>query len=135
MIVADTCALLALVNPDDEHHAQVLELWEGNPRRWVVPWAVLPELDYLMRAQLGNAAARLFLTDVAEGQFSIEHSQPGDIVRAAALDARYAELALGLVDGVVIAVAERLHATAIATLDLRHFGALDLPFKLYPRDL
>ena len=135
MIVADTSALLALVNSEDDHHARIRELWSMDPRRWVVPWAVLPELDYLMRAQLGNAAARLFLMDVAEGQFSIEHSQPGDIVRASALDARYADLGLGLVDGVVIAVAERLRATAIVTLDLRHFGALDLPFKLYPRDL
>jgi hypothetical protein len=34
----------------------------------------------------------------------------------------------------VVAVAERLRAEGIATLDLRHFGTLELPFKLYPRD-
>jgi hypothetical protein len=41
------------------------------------------------------------------------------------------------VDSVVIAVAARLRAEAIATLDLRHFGAVRLPGnpKLYPRDL
>jgi hypothetical protein len=33
------------------------------------------------------------------------------------------ELRLGLVDGIVIAIAERVRARAIVTLDLRHFGA------------
>jgi predicted nucleic acid-binding protein len=44
---------------------------------------------------------------------------------------------LGLVDSVVITVAERLKAEAIATLDLRHFGAVPIRGnpKLLPRDL
>jgi hypothetical protein len=33
-------------------------------------------------------------------------------------------LPLGLVDGIVVAVAQRFRAEAIATLDLRHFGIL-----------
>ncbi|MGH8644521.1 MAG: hypothetical protein ACREX4_08730 [Gammaproteobacteria bacterium] len=39
-------------------------------------------------------------------------------------------------DAVVIAVAERLNAEAIVTLDLRHFGAVDIRGrpKLLPRD-
>ncbi|MGH7676164.1 MAG: hypothetical protein ACREMV_12915 [Gemmatimonadales bacterium] len=46
-------------------------------------------------------------------------------------------MAVGLVDGVVISVAERLGAAAIATLDLRHFGAVAIEGKpkLVPRDL
>ncbi len=45
-------------------------------------------------------------------------------------------LGLGLVDGVVIAVSERLRAQAIATLDLRHFGAVSIQGspRLLPRD-
>jgi predicted nucleic acid-binding protein len=135
VIVADTSALIALVAADDKDHDAVLSLWEATARDWVVPWATLPETDFMLRTRLGTPAARLFLADLAGGKFMIEHSQPSDIARAAALDARYAELGLGLVDGAVIAVAERLRATAIATFDLRHFGALDLPFKLLPRDL
>jgi hypothetical protein len=46
-------------------------------------------------------------------------------------------LRLGLVDGVVLAVAERLAAAAIATLDLRRFGAVSIKGqpRLLPRDL
>jgi len=45
-------------------------------------------------------------------------------------------LRLGLVDGVVISVAERLRARAIVTLDVRHFGAVAIRGrpKLLPRD-
>ena len=45
-------------------------------------------------------------------------------------------LRLGLVDAVVMAIAERLRAEAIATLDLRHFGAVKIAGspRLLPRD-
>jgi predicted nucleic acid-binding protein len=135
MIVADTSALVALIRRDDPHHHAVRALWEATSGSWVVPWAVLPEVDYLVRRHLGPEPARLFLRDVADGAFPVEHGLGSDLVRAAALDAQHASLGLGLVDGVVVAVAERLRADAIATLDVRHFGALGLPIKLYPRDL
>ena len=57
--------------------------------------------------------------------------------RAHEIASRYRSLHLGLVDTVVIAVAERLRAEAIATLDLRHFAAVAIRTKpcLLPRDL
>jgi hypothetical protein len=50
---------------------------------------------------------------------------------------RHKALRLGLVDSVVMAIAERQRAAAIATIDLRHFGAVTLRGKarLLPRDL
>ena len=49
---------------------------------------------------------------------------------------RYPDLRFGLVDAVVMAVAERLEAEAIVTLDVRHFGAVELHHdpRLLPRD-
>ena len=49
---------------------------------------------------------------------------------------QYGALTLGLVDATVIAVAERLSARAIVTVDLRDFGAVSLPpdMLLLPRD-
>ena len=43
---------------------------------------------------------------------------------------------IGLVDAAVIAIAERLGAGAIATLDLKHFGAVAIRGRprLLPRD-
>lgn len=135
-IVADTSAVLALIDADDAHHEAVLDLWQQSPDAWVIPWAVLPEVDYLLRRHVNATAARLFLDDVCSGAFVVEHSERTDLLRARDLDARHADLGLGVVDGVVAAIAERLHASAIATLDVRHFSVLELEGtpSLYPRD-
>ena len=113
------------------------DLFESDPGAWVVPWAVLPELDYLLGAHVGRKAQDAFLDDLASGAFAIEWGRADDIVRANALHAKYRTSRLGLVDGVVIAIAERLRAHAIATLDLRHFGTIAIRGrpKLFPRDL
>ena len=44
-----------------------------------------------------------------------------DLNRMADLMQTYADLRLGTVDAAVIAIAERLNATQVATLDRRHF--------------
>lgn len=136
IIVADTSAVLALLDADDRHHGILRELWEDDPAAWVLPWAVLPEVDYLARRHLGTRTAELFLTDVCDGVFTVAYGERDDIARSADLNRRYAALGLGLVDGVVASVTERLRAGAIATLDLRHFGALSLAGEpqLLPRD-
>ena len=55
-----------------------------------------------------------------------EWGRQADLGAAQAMDRRYRALRLGLVDATVIVVAERLRADAIATLDLRHFGAVNI---------
>ena len=137
MIVADTGALLALIDADDRHHAPLRSLFARDPGAWVIPWAVLPEVDYLLATRVGRTAQQALVEDLAEGAFQVEWGSPEDLERARELDARYPALAISLVDGAVIAVAERLGADAIATLDLRHFGAIEIDGdpRLLPRDL
>jgi uncharacterized protein len=48
----------------------------------------------------------------------------GDPVRIAELVAEYRDLPLGTVDASVIAAAERLDVTEVATLDRRHFSVV-----------
>lgn len=136
MIVADTGAVVALIDADDRHHAALRELYDADPSEWVLPWATLPEIDYLLATHVGHKAQSAFLADLANGAFTVAWGQIEDLGRARALHAKYAALRLGLVDGAVIAVAERLSARAIATVDLRHFGAVTIRGrpKLLPRD-
>jgi uncharacterized protein len=49
---------------------------------------------------------------------------PGDWLRIAELVATYGDLPLGTVDASVVAAAERLDITDIATVDRRHFGVV-----------
>lgn len=136
MIVADTGAILALLDAGDRHHAALRTIYEGNPEAWVLPWAILPEVDYLVASQLGAKAQTAFLTDLAEEAFAVEWGRESDLYAANRICQRYRALHLGLVDAVVMAVTERLRADAIATLDLRHFGAVSITSRprLLPRD-
>ena len=136
MIVADTGAILALIDADDRHHESLLEIYENNPDAWVLPWAILPEVDYLLQHHVSAAAELAFVRDVADGRYEVEWGEEQDLARAREILERYKRLGMGLVDGVVIAVAERLRATAIATLDISHFGAVRIEGapKLLPRD-
>lgn len=134
--MADTGAVLALLDADDRHHAAMVELFDRTGDRWILPWAILPEVDHLVTRHGGPRAAELFLTDLAEGAWMVEWGDERDIVAAQAILTRYSDLRLGLVDGVVMAMAQRLGAEAIAPLDVRHFGAVTLEGapRLLPRD-
>lgn len=136
MIVADTGAVLALLDADDGHHAAMLDLFERTGQRWILPWAILPEVDYLVGRHGSPEAASAFVGDLASGAWLVEWGSDADLAAARDLLERYADLRLGLVDAVVMAVAERLEAEAIATLDIRHFGAVALRGvpRLLPRD-
>ncbi len=136
MIVADTGAILALIDADDEHHVAMLTLYEEDPDDWVLPWAILPEVDYLLLRHVGEATERAFVRDVAEERYAVDWGAPADLRRVAEIVDRYRRLGLGLVDSVVIAIAERLRASAIATLDVRDFGTVRIKGepKLLPRD-
>ena len=136
MIVADTGAILALLDSGDRHHAAIRDVYDQRPEAWLLPWAILPEVDYLVASHLGARAQEAFLEDVAEGSFAVEYGRHQDVVRAHAIGRKYRTLGLGLVDTVVIAIAERVRAEAIATLDLKHFGAVKIEGSppLFPRD-
>ncbi|MBI4409783.1 MAG: PIN domain-containing protein, partial [Gemmatimonadetes bacterium] len=119
------------------HHAVLRTLYEAEPHFWILPWAILPEVDSLLLTHVGAHTERLFVADLVEGRYAVEWHSERDLARAVELNARYAELELGLVDALVIAMAERLRADAIATLDIRDFGAVDIVGapRLIPRDL
>jgi predicted nucleic acid-binding protein len=137
VIVADTGAVVALIDADDKHHDALRALYEHDPDAWVLPWAILPEVDHLVARHLGPEAGRALAADLADGSFVVEWGAPADLARARDLRERYQDLRLGLVDAVVMGIAERLGAIAIATLDLRDFGAVELRGtpRLVPRDV
>jgi predicted nucleic acid-binding protein len=136
VIVADTGAIVALLDRGDQHHRTLRTLYTADPDAWILPWAILPEVDYLVGTALGDRVHRLWLADLAAGAFTVQWGNDADLSAATAVAKKYAALRLGLVDAVVMAVAERLVAD-IATLDLRDFGAVTLRHtpRLLPRDL
>jgi predicted nucleic acid-binding protein len=136
IVVADTGAIVGLIDRSDRHHRELRDLFAEGGQAWVLPWAILPEVDYLVATHLGARAEEAFLADLADGTFHVSWGEEGDMAAAARLVKKYRDLKLGLVDAVVIATAIRLQADAIVTLDVRDFSAIKIPGSpaLWPRD-
>ncbi len=101
-----------------------MELLEGHPGPLIVPTLVITEVAYLLGTRLGWQAEVRLLGDLASAEFIIEPVHPADLLRIAELVARYHDLPLGTVDASVIAAAERLRISEVATIDHRHFSVV-----------
>ncbi len=124
MIVVDTGPLYAAADLRDAHNEVCVALFETAPGPLVVPDSVVIETSYLIEKWLGPKAESRFLNALAGDDYRVEELTRADLVRMAELVDTYADLPLGAVDASVVAVAERLGATDIATLDRRHFSVV-----------
>jgi uncharacterized protein len=83
---------------------------------------VIAEACYLTGRYLGPSAAAAFPGDLARGTYgAVSAVFPEDLARMSQLAAQYTDLPPGGTDACVIATAERLGATEIATTGRRHF--------------
>ena len=67
-----------------------------------------------------------FMQDLARGAFTYAPPTIGQLSRAMDVDRRFADLILGLVDSSIVALAESLGVSRLATRDVRHFAAVRL---------
>ncbi|MCA1727124.1 MAG: PIN domain-containing protein [Actinobacteria bacterium] len=123
-LIVDAGPLYAYVDRNDRSHHASLELLETDPGPLLVPQLVVTEVAYLIAERIGTEAEARFLGDLAAGNLIAEPVMPGDWIRIAELVVEYLDLPLGTVDASVIALAERLDVTRIATLDRRHFSVV-----------
>ena len=127
MIVCDTGPLVAAALANDDHHHACVELFTGlhlARRPLLVPATVVAEVGYLLGREAGPKVESLFLDSVAAGDFTLVDLTAADFARAAELVRRYGDLPLGTTDATVVAAAERLGVTEVATLDRRHFTVI-----------
>jgi uncharacterized protein len=118
----DTGVLYALADRDDAWHARSRRFLASAKELLLVPVTVLPEVCYLLHARLGPFAERQFLLSVAAGELTVEDLVDADTKRSVEILERYP--AIGFVDASIVAMAERLKLSTIATTDRRHFGAI-----------
>jgi predicted nucleic acid-binding protein len=123
VIVVDTGVLYALADRDDAHHAACVR-WLATARGpLIVPPPVIAEACYLIGRSLGPGPEAAFLEAFGPGQaFTLGTLLEADLPRMAALVRQYGDLPLGGTDAAVIATAERLGVTEVATVDRRHFS-------------
>jgi predicted nucleic acid-binding protein len=125
-VIADTGGLLHALarTPDGKASFPEYQKVLTSAAAVIVPGLVLAEVDYFLRGD--RKAMRKLIAEIFDPatRYEYEIPLPTDIARALELDARFAELGLGLVDGTVAAVAERRQIYRVLTTDRRDFTAL-----------
>lgn len=127
MILFDTGPIVAAAATSDEHFHVSAQLFTGlrlANRRLLLPATVSAEVGYLLSEHVSPTTEVQFLRGVAEGAFELVDLTRADYRRMAELTEEYIDMPLGTTDASVIAIAERLGITQIATLDRRHFTAV-----------
>jgi len=127
VIVCDTGPLVAAADRSDVDNRPCTDLFTSlhlAGRAILVPAPVVAEVGYLLGRAGGAKVESAFLRSIAEQTINIVDLEIPDYERMAELVDTYADFPLGTTDAAVIAVAERLRLSDVATLDHRHFRAV-----------
>jgi uncharacterized protein len=122
LAVVDAGPLYAAADADDVDHEGSVGALSRSDLRLVVPALVVAEATYFVGRRLGAPAESAFLRGL--GALDVEAPSNEDFVRMAQLVEQYADFPLGGTDASVIALAERLDAPIVVTLDHRHFATV-----------
>ena len=120
---------------DEPDHEAVRAWIERVDEDLVTTPLTLAEMDHVVAARGGGAAAARLWADFDRGAYQVRWwaDALSETLRIARLEQR-----IGLVDASLVALAERLSTTSVATLDHRHFRTLTTaagePFVLLPAD-
>ncbi|HEX3874251.1 MAG TPA: PIN domain-containing protein [Solirubrobacteraceae bacterium] len=122
LAIVDAGPLYAAADADDNDHLASRAALGRADLRLVIPAMVVAEATYFVGRRLGPNAETAFLRGLAA--LDVEGPSREDLTRMAELVADYADFPLGGTDASVVALAERLGATTVVTLDRRHFAAV-----------
>lgn len=125
-LIADTGGLLRALarKPNGSPAFPEYEMALTAASAVIVPGLILAEVDCFLADKRG--AMRKLIAEIFDPKtrYEYEWPLPADMVRALELDGKFKELALGLVDGSVAAIAERRRIYRVLTTDRRDFGAI-----------
>ena len=121
MLIVDTGVLVATADRRDPDHERSRSLLEDAAGPLVTTGLVIAEAGHLIDRQIGSDGEIALCQSIIDGDLQVEPLIAGDWSRVRELLVDYADLRLGVTDASVVAIAERLQAEQIATLDENHF--------------
>lgn len=124
MLIVDTGVIVAATDRTDRHHHGCADLLNSESGLLVTTSLVIAECAYLIERELGPAVEATLYQAIIGGSLAIENLVGDDWVRIHELVTGYGDLPLGGTDASVIAIAERLGQTRVATLDRKHFSVV-----------
>lgn len=123
-VIIDAGPLVAFGDANDPQFARIDELLRTVHGPLIIPAPVTAEVDYLLGQRLGRGPRRDFIADLAAGRFTVACLEREDYATIGDLDARYADLELGLADCALVVIASRYGTDRIVSFDERHFRAV-----------
>lgn len=119
-ILVDTGIFVAAADADEPRHADCARVLVEHRGRLVTTAPVVAETAWLIEDRLGPLAEAKFVNMVVNDVRVADLAQR-DYRRCEELIRTYADMGLGLVDASIVALAERLTITTVATLNHRDF--------------
>lgn len=129
-VLLDTGIVYAYYDRSDRWHARARALLRAEARGLILPSPVIPEIDHLLGARLGDASRLTFYSGLAGGHFFVADLPRQAYSRVADINKQFADLSLGFVDAAIVCLAGTLGVPRVATTDRRHFTLLAAHFSL-----
>jgi hypothetical protein len=129
-VLLDTGIVYAYYDRSDAWHDRARIFIQSERRGLILPAPVIPEVDHLLGVRLGAKSRQALYAGIGEGYYLIADLPKAGYLRVAELNRRFDDLDLGFVDAAVVALAETLGLTRIATTDRRHFDPVGAALSL-----
>ena len=134
--VVDTGVVLVLAIADDPRHDDAVRVLASHVWGLILPDPVLFESAQLIGRRFGATSEAQLLRRLAARDWRRVSVAAENLDRVADLLETYADANIGFVDGAIVAIAERVGATRLVTLDRRDFGIIRPrhveAFELFP---
>lgn len=111
--IVDSGALVALLDPREEHHRWARETFSRQPRPWLTCDAVLSEAFYLLQKPHALALARL----LRQGHLRLSLNLTEELVQVLDLREKYADVPMSLADACLVRMSETLPDPVVITAD------------------
>lgn len=121
-LITDTSFLYALYNENDSRHEYATRFAESTAETMLIPCVALPELIYLFRRDANYIAVQTFLANFIDMSPQLVSLVREDLLTIHQITETYASAQFDIVDCCIMALAERLQISRIATFDRRDFS-------------
>jgi predicted nucleic acid-binding protein len=119
--IVDSSALVALLDPHEEHHAWAVETLAHQPLPWLTCESALSETLFILHPAHGQGVEKL----LRAGHLRLALHLTDDLVPVLDLRAKYANVPMSLADACLVRMTETLPDPIIVTTDT--------DFKIYRR--
>jgi predicted nucleic acid-binding protein len=138
VIAVDTSVVYALLDRADSWHRRVTDWYTKERPTLATTPLVLAEVDHLAGARAGSKARTAWRADLRAGAYEVVWWPRGE-EEIGAVAEQYEDLGVDLTDASLVVLCDRIGTVDIATIDERHFRAMQplsggSSFRLLPMD-